>query len=84
VAQLESGQEPPSELSRGALLVSGAVLALCAAAFVTAVVGLGGVSAALGMSDAHMNWAGSGLVMSLGCSAPLAMGGWLAWRWYSA
>jgi Zn-dependent protease with chaperone function len=84
VAQLESGREPRSQLSRGALIASAAALSLLAAGFATAVIGLGGVGAAFGMSHAQMDGAGFGLVMSLGCTAPFLVGGWLAWRWYTA
>ena len=47
------------------------------------VIGLGGVGVVLGMSGDQMNRS-SWWVMNLGCVAPLAMAGWLAWRWYSA
>jgi Zn-dependent protease with chaperone function len=84
VAQLESGREPPSRLSRRNLVLSGITLSLLTASFVAAVIGLGGLSAAFGMSHAQMDGSGLGAAMSLGCTTPLLLGGWLAWRWHRA
>jgi Zn-dependent protease with chaperone function len=84
VAQLESGREPPSQLSRRNLVLSVGTLALLVASLVTAVIGLGGPAVALGMSHSQMDASGFGAVMSFGCTAPLLLGGWLAWRWYGA
>jgi Zn-dependent protease with chaperone function len=84
VAQLESGREPLSGLSRRNLVLSAATLALLGASFVAAVIGLGGPAAAFGMSHSQMDAGGFGPVMSFGCTAPLLLGGWLVWRWHTA
>ena len=82
VSQLESGRESPAPISRLAFLASAVVVLLMTASFATAVIALGSVSAAFGMSNAQMT--GPGLVMCLACTAPLFFGAWLVWRWYSA
>lgn len=83
VAQLESGREPATQLSRAALVLSALTLTVLAASSVAAVIGLGGLGAAIGMSGS-MHEGRFEPLTTLGCAAPLLFGGWLAWSWYRA
>jgi Zn-dependent protease with chaperone function len=85
VAQLESGAEPPpAAVPRGALALSAAGGLVLVLSFAAALVGLGGLEAALELSadDPSPGWTGAAMV--IGCALPWAVAGWLAWRWLSA
>jgi Zn-dependent protease with chaperone function len=84
VAQLESGREPRSGLSRRNLVLSAVTLSVLTASFVAAVIGLGGVGSAFGISHGQMDASGVGPVMSFGCTAPFLAIAWLGWRWHRA
>lgn len=85
IAQLEAGGEPPpGRLPRRTLLLSAAGLAVLAASFVAALAGLGGLTAALELSEHESDPAAFGLVMAVGCAAPWLIGGWLAWSYLRA
>ena len=85
VAQLESGSDPSEgPLPRRAVMLSALTLAILAASFTGAVLGLGGLADGMGMSDHSADAAGVGAAMSVGCATPAAVAGWLAWRWYRA
>jgi len=84
VAQLETGREPERRLSRRAVALSAATIGVLAASFAAALIALGGLTEGMGMSDAETDAAGLGPAMTAGCATPLAVGGWLAWRWLRA
>lgn len=84
VAQLESGREPDAGLSRRAVALSAAALALLAASFAGALVGLHGAGVGSAASRAGIEGGAAVAAMDLGCAVPLLMGGWLAWTWHRA
>jgi hypothetical protein len=84
IAQLESGREPKiAGLSRTALLLSALGLALLSWSFVATVSGFGGLIAVMRTTMPSMDFDAPSLVLAALCPAPVAVGGWLVYRWLS-
>jgi Zn-dependent protease with chaperone function len=85
VAQLEAGGEPAlGALPRRSLLLSGAGLGLVVLSLSGALAGLGGLTAAMQLSNGEMDGGAAGVAMIVGCATPWAVAGWLLWRWLRA
>jgi Zn-dependent protease with chaperone function len=83
VRQLESGTAPALDrLPRRALVASSAALALLMLMFVLSIASLGGLTAALDLSDHELHAQGLAPAMAVGCALPWLVAGWLTWRWY--